>query len=211
VRKNCSGFTLIELLVVVAIIAILAAMLLPALSRAKESAKATQCLNNLKQIGLGAAMYANENRDALPRSQHSGASWVATLQPYTGTNVYRCPSDSNKLRRYSYAMNDFLLPPAPGSQATDYGNIAAVPSSSETFFMAEAVQSAASMDHFHFAEPDEGDPSPNGFKSQVAVMTHQRAANYLFVDGHVERGTWARVQERLTRQGSRFVNPSGKP
>ncbi len=66
ITRNRSGFTLIELLVVIAIIAILAAILFPVFARAKDSANRTACLNNLKQWGLAASMYADDNRDGLP-------------------------------------------------------------------------------------------------------------------------------------------------
>ena len=108
------GFTLIELLVVIAIIAILASILFPVFSRARESALRSSCLSNLKQLALAMHMYASDYDQILPdyslgTGYHGslgyagadGARWADEIYPYVkSTQVYDCPSGTKKLAIY---------------------------------------------------------------------------------------------------------------
>jgi prepilin-type N-terminal cleavage/methylation domain-containing protein/prepilin-type processing-associated H-X9-DG protein len=130
-RECCSGhrervggaFTLIELLVVIAVIALLAALLLPVLSKGKEAGRATVCVSNLHQIGIALQIYVDGNHNLLPvmRDRPSDTNVISTnalpspdvvLRSELGnTNVLRCPSDNQNVFEQSgssYSWNSLL-------------------------------------------------------------------------------------------------------
>src|SRR5919205_521722 len=97
-RAKSAGFTLIELLVVIAIIAILAAILFPVFARARDKARQTACLSNMKQIGTGIMMYAQDYDELLPPSRNNSTGgvtpWHWLIQPYVKSlPVFKCPSN----------------------------------------------------------------------------------------------------------------------
>jgi prepilin-type N-terminal cleavage/methylation domain-containing protein/prepilin-type processing-associated H-X9-DG protein len=114
-----SGFTLIELLVVIAIISLLAAILFPVFSRARESARRSSCLSNMKQVGLGMMQYMADYDDVYPSyyNDTDHLRWPQMMVPYVkSTQVYTCPSrtywefkgDYTSAGTIGYGMNDWL-------------------------------------------------------------------------------------------------------
>ena len=204
-----TAFTLIELLVVIAIIAILAAMLLPALSKAKEKSKSTACLNNLKQLQLAWQMCADDNEDEVPNNiamsvdgvwRSATNSWIGDSSApvdvdtsriehgafYQGgydrsLRLYQCPTDQTRRTR-SYSLNANLGAPDWGQVVVKKAG--AIPSPSRLF---------AFLDE-HEESIDDGcfmvNPEPADTWSNLPADRHSRGCDFSFADGHVEHWTW---------------------
>ena len=199
------AFTLIELLVVIAIIAILAAILFPVFARARENARKTSCMSNMKQIGLGTMQYTQDYDEYLPSDSYgtggpAAAKWMDVIYPYVKSEqLFTCPSDSrtNNLYNSNYAArttNDF------GSYAINNcyyagnepfpprgSNISRIPQTAETIWLTDVSDQDPNNPTF-FWQPNNTNPTiinTGGFR----IMQNRNGGgtvNYGVMERHLE-------------------------
>ena len=189
------GFSLIELLVVVGIIAILIAVLMPALGRARETARRVNCMSNMRQLTTAWLAYAQANKGRLVPAENGIDAWAdhgntddaarrGLLYPWVpDPRVYRCPNDPVRQNERTYSINTFcngsvVLVPAA------VNNVARIRESSRTFvFVEEFDPRGYNLGSFLLLNAGE-------MWIDFPVSWHNRGACISFADGHVEYFRW---------------------
>lgn len=201
VEKQLKAFTLVELLVVISIIAMLLAILVPSLARARKYAKKVICLSNMRQMGLVLITYLNDSDNHLPPSSCHLSDpkkyWLYILNKYSKSPLlYRCPSDKTKVfvnwsrplteqpadaRWSSFALNALLDPDCYLYNGI-YNRVIHIKHPEKCIYISECPESWTNFDHLH---PDLWE-SPDYAKGFVAWDRHTGTSNYVFTDGHAE-------------------------
>lgn len=208
-QSKGKGFTLIELLVVIAIIAILASILFPAFARARENARRTSCMSNLKQLGLAVMQYAQDYDSYYPVSSYANAAsppggfwdpgswfWPQITHPYhKSEQIFRCPSTSSSLSPifHQYGANYYLIA-YPGDPAISE---TVVETPATTYLCLDAGFYTAGPALINGPEPaghwyipgigEATNAAPTaGERSDYRSGRHFGGVNVTFADGHVK-------------------------